>query len=122
MHRTIDRLRSVCVAFFGDAEKDAWGDPTFRVRDRIFAMQKCGDGRGSVWFKARREAKRSSSAPILNGFSRRPMSGQKTGSACGSTTVPTGTRSLRCSGAAIASSHRSGSPRCAGELIGEQPS
>jgi hypothetical protein len=33
-------------------EKEGWGDPTFRVRDRIFAMEKRGDGRVSVWCKA----------------------------------------------------------------------
>ncbi len=33
-------------------EKQAWGDPTFRVRDRIFAMEKRGDGRVSLWCKA----------------------------------------------------------------------
>ncbi len=34
------------------SEKLAWGDPTFRVRDKIFAMKKRGDGRVSVWCKA----------------------------------------------------------------------
>ena len=29
-----------------------WGDPTFRVRDTIFAMHKRGDGRAAVWCKA----------------------------------------------------------------------
>lgn len=35
-------------------EKEAWGDPTWRVRDRIFAMQKGNveGGRPSVWLKA----------------------------------------------------------------------
>lgn len=33
-------------------EKQAWGDPTYRVRDRIFAMEKRGDGRISLWCKA----------------------------------------------------------------------
>ncbi len=36
------------------SEKEAWGDPTWRVRDRIFAMQKGNfeGGRPSVWLKA----------------------------------------------------------------------
>ncbi|MDW3204726.1 MAG: MmcQ/YjbR family DNA-binding protein [Alphaproteobacteria bacterium] len=34
------------------SEKLAWGNPTFRVRDKIFAMEKRGDGRASVWCKA----------------------------------------------------------------------
>ena len=47
-----DRLRAICLALPEAAEKQAWGDPTFRVRDRIFAMEKRGDGRVSVWCKA----------------------------------------------------------------------
>ena len=46
------RLRSICLALPEAAEKEAWGDPTFRVRDRIFAMEKRGDGRVSIWCKA----------------------------------------------------------------------
>jgi predicted DNA-binding protein (MmcQ/YjbR family) len=48
----IDRLRAICLALPEAVEKEAWGDPTFRVRDRIFAMEKRGDGRVSVWCKA----------------------------------------------------------------------
>jgi len=47
-----DRLRQICLALPQAAEKEAWGDPTFRVRDRIFAMEKRGDGRVSVWCKS----------------------------------------------------------------------
>ena len=47
-----DNLRSICLALPEAVEKEAWGDPTFRVRDRIFAMEKRGDGRISVWCKA----------------------------------------------------------------------
>ncbi|HMR31370.1 MAG TPA: MmcQ/YjbR family DNA-binding protein [Geminicoccaceae bacterium] len=48
----VARLRAICLALPGATEKEAWGDPTFRVRDRIFAMPKVGDGRISVWLKA----------------------------------------------------------------------
>ncbi|MGE3937015.1 MAG: MmcQ/YjbR family DNA-binding protein [Rhodospirillaceae bacterium] len=48
----IDRLRAICLALPEATEKEAWGDPTFRVRDKIFAMEKRGDGRVSVWCKA----------------------------------------------------------------------
>jgi predicted DNA-binding protein (MmcQ/YjbR family) len=48
----IDRLRRICLALPEAVEKEAWGDPTFRVRDKIFAMEKRGDGRISVWCKA----------------------------------------------------------------------
>jgi predicted DNA-binding protein (MmcQ/YjbR family) len=47
-----ERLRKACLALPGAEEKQAWGDATFRVRDRIFAMVKTGDGRISVWCKA----------------------------------------------------------------------
>jgi predicted DNA-binding protein (MmcQ/YjbR family) len=47
-----DRLRKICLALPEAAEKEAWGDATFRVKDKIFAMEKHGDGRVSVWFKA----------------------------------------------------------------------
>jgi predicted DNA-binding protein (MmcQ/YjbR family) len=47
------RLRALCLALPGATEKEAWGDPTWRVRDKIFAMQKGNyeGGRPSVWFK-----------------------------------------------------------------------
>lgn len=48
----IDRLRALCLTLPEAAEKEAWGDPTFRVRDKIFAMVKAGDGRVSIWCKA----------------------------------------------------------------------
>ena len=48
----IDRLRAICLALPEAVEKEAWGDPTFRVREKIFAMEKRGDGRISVWCKA----------------------------------------------------------------------
>jgi predicted DNA-binding protein (MmcQ/YjbR family) len=47
-----ERLRAICLALPETAEKEASGDPTFRVRERIFAMEKRGDGRISVWCKA----------------------------------------------------------------------
>lgn len=50
----LERLRSICLALPEATEKEAWGDPTWRVNDRIFAMQKGNyeGGRPSVWFKA----------------------------------------------------------------------
>lgn len=49
---TTKRLRAICLALPEAVEKEAWGDPTFRIRDRIFAMEKRGDGRISVWCKS----------------------------------------------------------------------
>src|SRR5262245_58756606 len=48
----VDRLRAICLALPEAIEKEAWGDPTFRVRDKIFAMEKRGDGSSSLWCKA----------------------------------------------------------------------
>ena len=48
----IEQLRAICLALPEATEKEAWGDPTFRVRGKIFAMEKRGDGRISLWCKA----------------------------------------------------------------------
>lgn len=47
------RLRAICLALPEASEQETWGDPTFRVRTKIFAMTKEGDGRLSLWCKAR---------------------------------------------------------------------
>jgi hypothetical protein len=49
------RLRKVCLALPEATEKEAWGEPTFRVRDKIFAMFATDhhhDGNIAVWCKA----------------------------------------------------------------------
>jgi predicted DNA-binding protein (MmcQ/YjbR family) len=48
----IDQLRAMCLALPEATEQEAWGDLSFRVRGKIFAMEKRGDGRISVWCKA----------------------------------------------------------------------
>jgi predicted DNA-binding protein (MmcQ/YjbR family) len=50
------RIRKLCLALPEATEKEAWGDPTWRVRGRIFAMQKGNHegGRPSLWVKAAR--------------------------------------------------------------------
>lgn len=52
------RLREICLALPGATEKEAWGDPTWRVRDKIFAMSKGNypGGRPSVWLKGQEGA------------------------------------------------------------------
>ena len=47
-----ERLRAICLALPEAEERETWEAPTFRVRDKIFAMQREGDGRLSVWCKA----------------------------------------------------------------------
>ena len=55
--RPLTRLRTLCLALPEATEKLAWGEPTFRVRDKLFAMHASADnhhgaGRPAVWCKA----------------------------------------------------------------------
>lgn len=55
--RPITRLRRLCLALPEAHEVEAWGEPTFRVRNRMFAMFADGSthhgaGRPAVWLKA----------------------------------------------------------------------
>jgi hypothetical protein len=53
----IDRLRTVCLALPEAHEVEAWSEPTFRVKNKIFAMYAASDthhgaGRPAVWVKS----------------------------------------------------------------------
>jgi predicted DNA-binding protein (MmcQ/YjbR family) len=48
----LKRLREICLALPEATEGGGVGDPTFRVREKIFAMQHRVDGRPSMWCKA----------------------------------------------------------------------
>ena len=53
----LDRLRRLCPALPEAHEVKAWGEPTFRVRNRMFAMYAAAGhhhcvGRAAVWLKA----------------------------------------------------------------------
>jgi hypothetical protein len=55
--RPLARLRKLCLALPEAHEVEAWGEPTFRVRNKLFAMyagpsNHHGGGRSAVWFKA----------------------------------------------------------------------
>jgi hypothetical protein len=55
--RQLTRLRRLCLALPEAHEVEAWGEPTFRVRKKLFAMyadagNHHGDGRCAVWCKA----------------------------------------------------------------------
>ena len=55
--RPLTRLRRLCLALPEAHEVEAWGEPTFRVRNKLFAMYAAatkhhGGGRPAVWFKA----------------------------------------------------------------------
>jgi hypothetical protein len=53
----LPRLRKLCLALPEAHEVEAWGEPTFRVRNKLFAMYASaathhGSGRPAVWCKA----------------------------------------------------------------------
>jgi hypothetical protein len=55
--RPLSRLRKLCLALPEAHEVEAWGEPTFRVRQKLFAMYASagnhhGAGRPAVWCKA----------------------------------------------------------------------
>lgn len=55
--RPLTRLRKLCLALPEAHEVVAWSEPTFRVRNKMFAMYAAatnhhGAGRAAVWFKA----------------------------------------------------------------------
>lgn len=55
--REFTRLRKVCLALPETHEQEAWGEPTFRLRGKMFAMFAAptnhhGRGRPAVWIKS----------------------------------------------------------------------
>ena len=55
--RPLPRLRKLCLGLPEAHEVEAWGEPTFRVRNKLFAMyadagNHHGAGRPAVWVKA----------------------------------------------------------------------
>ena len=49
------RVRTICLTLREATEKEAWGTPTFRVREKMFVMyvdDHHGDGRVALWCKA----------------------------------------------------------------------
>jgi hypothetical protein len=53
----LPRLRKLCLALPEAHEKIAWGAPTFRVRNKLFAMFAAagnhhGEGRAAAWINA----------------------------------------------------------------------
>ena len=56
--RALERVRKICLALPDATEKEAWGAPTFRVRDKLFCHfheNHHGDGRIAIWCKATRD-------------------------------------------------------------------
>jgi hypothetical protein len=57
-HDTLAHVRDICLALPEAHEKEAWGAPTFRVRDKLFAMytdNHHNDGRVTLWCNATHE-------------------------------------------------------------------
>src|SRR5688572_42818 len=55
--RPLTRLRKLCLSLPEAHEVEAWGEPTFRVKNKLFAMyadagNHHGAGRPAVWCKA----------------------------------------------------------------------
>jgi predicted DNA-binding protein (MmcQ/YjbR family) len=75
----LERLRGLCLGLPDASEKVAWGDPTWRVRDRIFAMQKGNHegGRPSLWLKGAPGAQDALVAARPSVFFVPPYVGQK---------------------------------------------
>jgi predicted DNA-binding protein (MmcQ/YjbR family) len=48
----LEPLRAICLGFPEAVEAGGVGDPSWKVRDKIFAMQHGHEDRPSVWFKA----------------------------------------------------------------------
>jgi predicted DNA-binding protein (MmcQ/YjbR family) len=57
MGSVLDRVRKICLALPEAHEVEAWGEPTFRVRNKLFAMYSAhgnhhGSGRAGIWVKS----------------------------------------------------------------------
>jgi predicted DNA-binding protein (MmcQ/YjbR family) len=50
--RAIARLRRICLALPEAVEQETWEIPTFRIRNRIFALASAHQDREAVWCKA----------------------------------------------------------------------
>ncbi len=60
MPSPLPKLRKISLALPEAHEVEAWGEPTFRVKNKLFAMYAAdgnhhGSGRSSVWIKATKE-------------------------------------------------------------------
>jgi hypothetical protein len=54
----LNRVRKLCLGLPEAHEVEAWGEPTFRVKNKLFAMYASanshhGEGRNAVWCKAK---------------------------------------------------------------------
>jgi predicted DNA-binding protein (MmcQ/YjbR family) len=69
--KALARVRKICLALPDTEEKMAWGEPTFRVGGRLFAMfanDHHGDGRIALWCNAPEGAQRDIVASDTENF------------------------------------------------------
>ena len=72
----LERLREVCLAFPEAVESGGVGSPSFKVRDKIFAMQHGMEGRPSLWLKAPEGVQGMLVQAVPDRFFRPPYVGQ----------------------------------------------
>jgi hypothetical protein len=89
----VDRLRAICLAFPEAVEAGGVGNPSFKVRERIFAMQHGHENRPSAWLKAQDGVQELLVGSNPARFFRPRTSATTAGSAPGSTSSRTGTSS-----------------------------
>ena len=78
----LTRLRAICLALPEAIERETWDIPTFRVREKIFAMATSDNGTPSLWCKAPRGAQTILIEAAPDASSVPPMSATRDGSAC----------------------------------------
>ena len=74
MSAALDRSRAICLALPEAVEKQTWGIPTFRVREKIFVM---AHDPGTIWCKAPRGAQEILIEAAPERFFRPPYVGHK---------------------------------------------
>ena len=57
MRSPLEKVRTICLALPEAHEVETWGEPTFRVRNKLFAMYAApnnhhGGGRPALWIKS----------------------------------------------------------------------
>src|SRR3954447_11870185 len=96
------KLRKLCLALPEAHEVEAWGEPTFRVRNKMFAMAAHanthhGAGRHAVWVKSTSDEQQERIAAAQTSSLNLLMSGRVAGSAFGSMVMSPGMTWPNCS-------------------------
>ncbi len=75
----IDHLREICLALPEATEKEAWGNPTFRVRDKMFVKFTSVDreGRTTMWCNAGPGAQEALLGSLNEAFFKPPYVGDR---------------------------------------------